>query len=213
MIGVRSSTRNRSRAKHGLSGFPGVFTPGLTPRARPAGAAAGRRRPAIGLTYFCNCSYACGLLKRCEACLIERQISGGTHEANQTLRKLGFRRESRGARVLARRLRGGGNDQDRHGAARHRARRGQRQIRADRRQDRAGSRQQGGRRARQSQVELVTEDDQTTNPGAVLAFSKLAAQPDIVAFLGSIRSTQNHAMAPDILKTASLSVSAAPIPR
>ncbi|MGO8797786.1 MAG: ABC transporter substrate-binding protein [Roseiarcus sp.] len=52
------------------------------------------------------------------------------------------------------------------------------------------------------QVELVTEDDQTTNPGAVLAFSKLAAQPDIVAFLGSIRSTQNHAMAPDILSAA-----------
>ncbi len=50
-------------------------------------------------------------------------------------------------------------------------------------------------------MELVTEDDQTTNPGAVLAFSKLASQPDIVAFLGSIRSTQNHAMAPDILKT------------
>jgi branched-chain amino acid transport system substrate-binding protein len=52
------------------------------------------------------------------------------------------------------------------------------------------------------QVELVTEDDQTTNPGAVLAFSKLAAQSDMVAFLGSIRSTQNHAMAPDIMKTA-----------
>jgi len=51
------------------------------------------------------------------------------------------------------------------------------------------------------QVELVTEDDQTTNPGAVLAFSKLAAQPEIVAFLGSTRSTANHAMAPDILKT------------
>lgn len=51
-------------------------------------------------------------------------------------------------------------------------------------------------------LELVTEDDQTTNPGAVLAFSKLASQPDIIAFLGSIRSTQNHAMAPDILKTA-----------
>ena len=50
------------------------------------------------------------------------------------------------------------------------------------------------------QVELLTEDDQTTNPGAVLAFSKLAAQPDIVAFIGSVRSTQNHAMAPDILK-------------
>jgi branched-chain amino acid transport system substrate-binding protein len=49
-------------------------------------------------------------------------------------------------------------------------------------------------------LELVMEDDQTTNPGAVLAFSKLASQPDIVAFLGSIRSTQNHAMAPDMLK-------------
>jgi branched-chain amino acid transport system substrate-binding protein len=51
------------------------------------------------------------------------------------------------------------------------------------------------------QVELVTEDDQTTNPGAVLAFSKLAVQPDIVAFLGQIRSTQTKAMAPDILRT------------
>ena len=52
------------------------------------------------------------------------------------------------------------------------------------------------------QVELVVEDDQTTNPGIVLAFSKLASQPDIVAFLGSIRSTQTHAMAPDVLKVA-----------
>ena len=50
------------------------------------------------------------------------------------------------------------------------------------------------------QVELVIEDDQTTNPGIVLAFSKLAAQPDIVGFLGSIRSTQVHAMAPDVIK-------------
>src|SRR5271154_5390445 len=50
------------------------------------------------------------------------------------------------------------------------------------------------------QAELVTEDDQTTNPGIVLAFSKLAAQDDIVGFLGSIRSTQVHAMAPDVLK-------------
>ena len=49
-------------------------------------------------------------------------------------------------------------------------------------------------------LELVVEDDLTTNPGAVLAFSKLAAQQDIVGFLGSIRSTQVHAMAPDILK-------------
>src|ERR1700721_2960096 len=50
------------------------------------------------------------------------------------------------------------------------------------------------------QVELVIEDDQTTNPGIVLAFSKLAAQSVIVGFLGSIRSTQVHAMAPDVLK-------------
>jgi branched-chain amino acid transport system substrate-binding protein len=50
------------------------------------------------------------------------------------------------------------------------------------------------------QAELIVEDDQTTNPGIVLAFSKLASQPDIVAFLGSIRSTQVHAMAPDVLK-------------
>src|SRR3954465_5104668 len=50
------------------------------------------------------------------------------------------------------------------------------------------------------QLELIVEDDQTTNPGIVLAFSKLAAQADIVGFLGSIRSTQVHAMAPDVLK-------------
>ena len=51
-------------------------------------------------------------------------------------------------------------------------------------------------------VELIVEDDQTTNPGVVLAFSKLAAQDDIVAFLGPIRSTQVHAIAPDALKLA-----------
>jgi branched-chain amino acid transport system substrate-binding protein len=50
------------------------------------------------------------------------------------------------------------------------------------------------------QLELIVEDDQTTNPGIVLAFSKLAARSDIAAFLGSIRSTQVHAMAPDVLK-------------
>src|ERR1700744_6193595 len=52
------------------------------------------------------------------------------------------------------------------------------------------------------QLELVIEDDQTTNPGIVLAFSKLAAQPDLVRFLGSIRATQVHAVAPDVLKIA-----------
>ncbi len=51
-------------------------------------------------------------------------------------------------------------------------------------------------------LELVVEDDQTTNPGAVLAFSRLAGRPDIVAFIGSIRSTQVHAMSPDVLKAA-----------
>jgi branched-chain amino acid transport system substrate-binding protein len=50
------------------------------------------------------------------------------------------------------------------------------------------------------QVELMIEDDQTTNPGAVLAFSKLASDPSITAFIGSIRSTQVQAMAPDIEK-------------
>jgi branched-chain amino acid transport system substrate-binding protein len=48
------------------------------------------------------------------------------------------------------------------------------------------------------QIELVIEDDQTTNPGIVLAFSKLAGDNDIPAFIGSVRSTQVHAMAPDI---------------
>src|ERR1700675_2527697 len=50
------------------------------------------------------------------------------------------------------------------------------------------------------QIELSVDDDQATNPGIVLAFAKLAAQSDIVAFLGSIRSTQVHAMAPDVIK-------------
>jgi branched-chain amino acid transport system substrate-binding protein len=49
-------------------------------------------------------------------------------------------------------------------------------------------------------LELTIEDDQTTNPGIVLAFSKLAGNPDFVGFLGSIRSTQVHAIAPDVLK-------------
>jgi branched-chain amino acid transport system substrate-binding protein len=49
-------------------------------------------------------------------------------------------------------------------------------------------------------LELVIEDDQTTNPGVVLAFSKLAGDADIPAFIGPIRSTQIHAMAPDALK-------------
>ena len=47
-------------------------------------------------------------------------------------------------------------------------------------------------------IELVIEDDQTTNPGVVLAFSKLAGDKDIPAFVGPVFSTQIHAIAPDI---------------
>ena len=50
-------------------------------------------------------------------------------------------------------------------------------------------------------IELVIEDDQTTNPGVVLAFSKLAGDKDIPAFIGSLFSTQVHAIAPDIQRT------------
>lgn len=49
-------------------------------------------------------------------------------------------------------------------------------------------------------LELVIEDDQSSNPGVVLAFSKVAGDKDVIAFLGPIRSTQVHAMAPDVLK-------------
>ena len=47
-------------------------------------------------------------------------------------------------------------------------------------------------------IELVIEDSQTTNPGVVLAFSKLAGDKDIPAFIGPITSTGAHAMAPDV---------------
>lgn len=51
-------------------------------------------------------------------------------------------------------------------------------------------------------IELVMEDDQTTNPGAVLAFSRLVSRGDIAAYLGPPSSTQTHAIAPDVLKAA-----------
>ena len=47
-------------------------------------------------------------------------------------------------------------------------------------------------------IELVIEDSQSTNPGGVLAFSKLAGDKDIPAFIGPIFSTQIQALAPDI---------------
>ena len=51
-------------------------------------------------------------------------------------------------------------------------------------------------------VELFVEDDQSTNPGGVLAFSRLAARGDLVGFLASNRSTLLHAIAPDVQKVA-----------
>ena len=49
-------------------------------------------------------------------------------------------------------------------------------------------------------LEFTVDDDQTTNPGAVLAFSRLSSDPAMVGFIGSIRSTQVNAMAPDVVK-------------
>lgn len=51
-------------------------------------------------------------------------------------------------------------------------------------------------------VELLVEDDQSTNPGGVLAFSRLSARGDLVGFLASQRSTLLHAIAPDVQKVA-----------
>ncbi len=49
-------------------------------------------------------------------------------------------------------------------------------------------------------MEWVIEDDATTNPGAVLGFSRLVSRGDCVAYTSSVRSTQVNAMAPDALK-------------
>ena len=49
-------------------------------------------------------------------------------------------------------------------------------------------------------LELKIEDNQSTNPGSVLATSKLLGGGDIVAMLGPIRSTQLQAVAPTINK-------------
>ncbi len=51
-------------------------------------------------------------------------------------------------------------------------------------------------------LELIVEDDQTLNPTTVLAFTKLADNKDIVAFLGPTRSTQIQAIAPSVLQAA-----------
>lgn len=52
------------------------------------------------------------------------------------------------------------------------------------------------------QAELVIEDNQSTNPGTVLAFSKLGGDKEIPAIIGPIRSTQVQAASPTIMKLA-----------
>jgi branched-chain amino acid transport system substrate-binding protein len=49
------------------------------------------------------------------------------------------------------------------------------------------------------QVELLMEDNQSTNPGTVLAYSKLVGQ-GVPAIIGPIRSTQTNAILPSIAK-------------
>ncbi len=48
------------------------------------------------------------------------------------------------------------------------------------------------------ELELVIEDDQSLNPSTVLAFTKLADDQNIVAFLGPTRSTQIQSIAPSV---------------
>ena len=50
------------------------------------------------------------------------------------------------------------------------------------------------------QLELRVEDNQSTNPGTVLAFSKLFGEGGIAAIIGPVRSTQVQAAAPTIMK-------------
>jgi branched-chain amino acid transport system substrate-binding protein len=49
-------------------------------------------------------------------------------------------------------------------------------------------------------LELKLEDNQSTNPGTVLAFSKLFGEGGIVAVIGPIRSTQIQASSPTVAK-------------
>ncbi len=49
-------------------------------------------------------------------------------------------------------------------------------------------------------LELVIEDDQTTNPGIVLAFSRLVNRGDLAVVISSVRSTQVKALSPDAKK-------------
>jgi branched-chain amino acid transport system substrate-binding protein len=50
-------------------------------------------------------------------------------------------------------------------------------------------------------VELVVEDGLSTPDGAAAAFGRLAGRGDVVGILGSTRSVEMHAIAPEALKT------------
>ena len=52
------------------------------------------------------------------------------------------------------------------------------------------------------QLEMVQEDDQTTNPGIVLAFSRLISRGDLSFVIASVRSTQVNAISADVQKSA-----------
>jgi len=49
-------------------------------------------------------------------------------------------------------------------------------------------------------VDLKVEDNGSTNPGTVLAYSKLVSQGEVVAVIGPLRSTQVQAASPTIAK-------------
>ena len=49
-------------------------------------------------------------------------------------------------------------------------------------------------------LELRSEDNQSTNPGSVLAISKLTSGGDMTALIGSVRSTQIQAVSPTVAK-------------
>ena len=51
-------------------------------------------------------------------------------------------------------------------------------------------------------LEIVQEDDKTTNPGAVTALQRLLEDKEIPAIIGSIRSTQVQAMLPTVKESA-----------
>jgi branched-chain amino acid transport system substrate-binding protein len=51
-------------------------------------------------------------------------------------------------------------------------------------------------------LEMKTEDNQSTNPGSVLAFSKLVRGGDLAAIIATVRSTQVQAVLPTVKKNA-----------